>query len=207
MTDRTCKVTRRWRRCVAPVALGNGKSYVGVHLNTPEPGESLDIYVWGAQLEHGTAPTVPVSTSKHPLVDFLQNAFATRFNPRLWLQDDTVRTRQATYGAAWALFLAEPLAGLGLGTFRERAGTTDQHAHNLALQLLAENGVLGLLTWLIPFAGVPALLWRSGWRRLAPLLLGVFLLNLTDLSYYHSGVYYLYWMTLGSIWVEVEASE
>jgi O-antigen ligase len=66
------------------------------------------------------------------------------------MDDLTLETRLALWGAAGALFLEHPVGGAGFGTYRFALqqylpGVRDQlDAHNLYLQTLAEMGVIGL---------------------------------------------------------------
>lgn len=207
MTGTICEVTLEWQRCQAPVSHGNGRTSIGLHLDTVQPGELLDIYVWGAQVEVGEVPTAPEHTSKNPFAEFLKGNALKDLMPQGWQDDRNLVSRAATYRSAWRIFLAHPVAGVGLGNFyreaqalgREGPGAGDTHAHNLPLQMLAETGILGFLSWAVPFFGVLALFWRRHWRRLLPLAVCVLVLNMTDFTYYHSGVYYLYWLTVGLI--------
>jgi O-antigen ligase len=73
---------------------------------------------------------------------------------RLQAMDDfTLETRLALWGAASALFLEHPVGGAGFGTYRFALqqylpGVRDQlDAHNLYLQTLAETGVTGFVVF------------------------------------------------------------
>ncbi len=73
------------------------------------------------------------------------------------------RVRERLYEYAWAIFIKHPILGAGVGEFpwesfqlATRLGDAlpgiDRNAHNFALHLLAETGVLGASCVLIPLA-------------------------------------------------------
>jgi hypothetical protein len=196
----TCEVTTTWQRCVTPVGSGDGHLYVQLRFETVEPGGSFDVYAWGAQLEVGESVSPLEERGRSRLALLLSKQFA---KEPFW-QDES---RQCAFGAAWGMFLAHPVTGVGFGQYRQHfeafdgcgLGVVLNHAHNLPLQLLAETGILGFLSWAIPFFGVLALGWRRHWRRLLPLVVAVLVLNTFDFSFYSKGVYYVYWLTVGLI--------
>jgi O-antigen ligase len=71
------------------------------------------------------------------------------------VDDFTMESRLALWGAAGALFLQHPIAGAGFGTYRFALqefvpGVSDQiDAHNLYLQTLAETGIIGFLVFFL----------------------------------------------------------
>ena len=65
------------------------------------------------------------------------------------------------------------------------------------MSLLAETGILGLISWLICFVGVLFIHARQRLHIVLPLCAGVLMLNLADYSFYSAGVYYVYWLSLG----------
>ncbi len=88
---------------------------------------------------------------------------------------DPVRVALLRYG--WEIFAANPLLGAGFGELGWRVfdlapevglglhGIASSHLHNLAVQLLAETGVFGAASILVPLA-----LWlaRFPWKRPSP---------------------------------------
>jgi hypothetical protein len=91
--------------------------------------------------------------------------------------DVSIRGRTAEAGAAWAMFMAHPLTGVGLGNFaghyQEYARSlgievkrVDRQPHNLFLQVAAETGVPGLFAFgaLIGGALFAAAAARRRWR-------------------------------------------
>jgi hypothetical protein len=200
-----CEVTSAWQRCVTPVGYGTGKSSVQLQLRTLTPGDSLDIYLWGPQLEIATEPSEVVLT---------ENTLWERLLYRIPLRTDALKPenivdfsyRLEIARSAWQVFLAQPLAGVGLGGLRPIFAAQDfaaseppVHAHNLVLQLLAEMGVLGLLAWLLTFWGTLLTVGRTHWRQLAPLVIAVLLLNTVDFTYFTNVAYYAYWLTVGLV--------
>lgn len=75
------------------------------------------------------------------------------------LSDVTVASagqRLETWGMAWQHFLSSPWIGKGLGRFVD--------THNVPLQLLAETGILGLLTFYGSMGWIAWLMFRA-WRK------------------------------------------
>ena len=60
--------------------------------------------------------------------------------------------------AAWAMFLDAPLVGQGLHTFHDFA---NPWAHNLYLQTLAEQGLIGLLALVLLLSCATLAAWRA----------------------------------------------
>ena len=81
--------------------------------------------------------------------------------------------RVAFANTAWDVFLRSPWHGSGPFTFstewlkRHAVPRFFKHAHNVALTVLAEGGILGLLALLLFVAAVVRALWLA-WRRAAP---------------------------------------
>lgn len=206
-TQTTCTVDIEWRRCTTPVATGNGHGHIQFQLRTSEPGGSIDVYMWGAQVEEGTSASEAVTTSKS-VVSAFSDSFSFR---RLFVPVETlaesIEARRRTAIVAWRAYTENPFFGLGFRGFSEysvhHAKTHEteaiDHAHNIYLHLLAETGIFGLLAYILPFFGTACLIWTRSWRLVSPLLLVSILLNLTDFTYYHVGSYYIYWLTLGTL--------
>ena len=198
----TCTVTNDWQRCVTPVGYGSSSH---LRLETTKRGTVADFYAWGAQLEIGTEVS-DLEIKRLPLIsaDVFRN-----LNPARWLTqfEDGTSARREVFEAAWLLFLLEPFGGHGLVTFRDQHLQHPKielysqigHAHNLPLNMLAETGIFGFLSWAVPFFGVLALGWRRHWRRLLPLAVAILVLNTFDFTFYSNGVYYVYWLTVGLI--------
>ena len=197
----TCRVTQVWQRCVTPVGLGNGKGGVQLRLETATKGASLNVYVWGAQLERDTTVTELAPKFSIPTRYYMLKRFSIGN-----LASDTVSVagRYQAISTAWQVFLKNPLLGVGDAALRISLTQTViplSHAHNLFVQQLASTGVLGLLALFTPLVGVLVILWRERWRVLLPLVIALAALNLTDISYFSAGVYYPFWLTLGLFFV------
>jgi O-Antigen ligase len=198
-----CNVTLEWQRCITPIGFGDGKATVQLRLETRASPGSFEVYAWGAQLEQAEN----VSTLQ------VQNlpSIASRTVERLGLgpqstsssQQLSLDLRLTLFREAFTLFLKHPITGVGFGKFsaslKERNILVGEfgHAHNLMLNMMAEMGVLGLLSWAIPFFGVLALSWGRCWRTLLPLVVATLFLNLFDITFYSNGVYYVYWLSIG----------
>lgn len=90
------------------------------------------------------------------------------------IKDEGAGLRPLLWKHAWHMFLAHPWLGGGWGDYAwnqyvqtDTLGNVEMsmNAHNIALDLLAKVGVIGLLTVVVPFAGLLLSLWR---RRLTP---------------------------------------
>jgi O-antigen ligase len=195
----TCHVTTQWQRCVTPAATGNGKTPAQLRLQTLLPNQAVDIELWGAQLEYGDKASDLVI--KDPsLTNYLK-----RFAVTLWSSDTGVSSRQGAARIAWNIFLDNPIAGVGISHFntalKPLAGDNQAlarmtHAHNLPLHVLATQGILGFAALLL-FMGGTLLAVRQQWTRVLPLVVGLCLLNLTDMTLYSGSIYYCYWLTMG----------
>lgn len=83
------------------------------------------------------------------------------------IDEFTQDTRLAVMGAALVTFASNPLFGIGTTNFAEQLssvidwGFTNAHAHNIYLQVLAEEGIAGFALLFGPLF----LLVRSGWKH------------------------------------------
>jgi O-antigen ligase len=187
----TCEVDETWRRCVTPVGYGNDVSQRQLHLRAVGRGGSFEVYVFGAQYERGETVT--------PFLDlrpaWIPQSMVNRYDLRriTFLPENRV----AIWRAGLDVARGSPWFGVGLDAsadaFRDRTrealrGDGVTYAHNLLVQLLAVHGVVGLAGALL-FAGAAlSTLSRTGWVRLAPLLLATALLNTWDLTLFEPEV-------------------
>jgi hypothetical protein len=168
----TCEVDTTWRRCVTPVGYGDDHAQRQIHIQTHERGGSLDVYVFGAQYERGDAAT--------PFLDarpaWVPQTMVNRYDLRRLTFLPATAWRHGHAGLAIAR--AAPWFGVGQAAsadaFRARTadGVNVTYAHNLAIELLAVHGVVGLAGVALFVAALLAALGRRGWARLAPLLVG-----------------------------------
>ncbi len=94
--------------------------------------------------------------------------------PLLTAQNWAVMERMAIWQSAWNMFLDNPALGIGAGNFDVAYpfyalpgwNTLPGHAHNYYLNMLAETGILGFVTYFLLMAGAfiyaGRLLWRKG---------------------------------------------
>src|SRR5690606_25400171 len=109
-----CNVGPSWSRCFTPVGFGNGCTCVQRQFHYLAPGDYIDVYIWGAQVERGYSPSQVENTSVSPFVDYLRSSVLPRFQLIGWPHDQNVQSRLATYAVAWSFFLQHPVAGVGL---------------------------------------------------------------------------------------------
>jgi hypothetical protein len=199
-----CEVDLDWKRCVTPVAIGDGSTYVKLNLLTAREAATFRVFAWGAQVEAGTTATRVQLTEANIFSDVLYQLSLLRLNPVLLATDLSVR--REIFEKTWSIFLDQPLAGLGWGKLSEKFAALDfatpvapSHAHNLVLQLLVETGLLGLVAWLLVVAGSYILLsyYCGNINTLRPLGLVVIMLNLLDITYFTNLAYYGFWLTTG----------
>ena len=179
----TCQVDDVWRRCVTPVGYGDDYRQRQLHLQAAERGGTLDVYVFGAQYERGTEAT-PFLDTRPP---WLPQTMVNRYDLRriTFLPENRV----IAWNAGLDLAREHPWFGVrraaSADAFLERTrplGSSVTYAHNLAIELLAVHGAVGFLGAALVLASLLAALRPSGWARLAPLLLGLALLNTWDLT-------------------------
>lgn len=187
-----CEVDATWRRCVTPVGYGDDVRQRQLHLRAFDRGGSIDVYVFGAQYERGEAAT--------PFLDlrpaWIPQPMVNRYDLRriTFLPENRV----AIWRAGLDIARASPWFGVGLGAaddaFRERTrgvlgGDGVTYAHNVAIQLLAAYGTIGLLAAALLLGALLSTLTATGWARLAPLLLASALLNTWDLTLFEPPVW------------------
>src|SRR5690625_1638196 len=71
------------------------------------------------------------------------------------LQDS--RSRSQAFRSAWRMFVTNPISGIGIGNFADEHQSWDEaslapplsHAHNLPLKLLSDNGLVGMIVWVV----------------------------------------------------------
>ncbi len=111
-------------------------------------------------------------------------------------------------GLAWHTFLSHPTTGVGvvgLGRvfvdhdFGPTIMDRPLHPHNLLLYLLASSGIVGCLAWAIIFMGLFVAAGGEGRRALAPAFSALMILNLSDLSFFFSGVFFAFWLIAATV--------
>jgi O-antigen ligase len=186
----TCTVGTEWTRCATPAAPGDGYTQAQFYLRTPVRGGAVDLHVFGAQYEVGTEAS--------PFLDVRP----------AWLPQEMVRrydlrrisllpeSRQVVWAAALDLARDHPWFGVGLTAAPDAfRASTDEHfpggvtyAHHLWLQLWAVFGVVGFAGAVLVAVATLSTLDRTGWARLAPLLVALTLLNTWDLTLFEPEV-------------------
>lgn len=212
LSSAVCDVGTDWSRCVTPAGYGDGYAALQLRLETITRPGRFEVYAWGAQLEIGIVAS--------PLEERRKTVFSSSLLARLdastWFEQSVSPIgRVQAWRLAFEDFRAAPLSGLGLGldNFPDRyqlrwseADVVD-HPHNGPLFLLASMGVLGLISWLMVLGASMSRLGRSGRVRSAPIIATVLVLNMLDLSFFSSGVFYPFWVVLGFAVVTASNSE
>jgi hypothetical protein len=198
-----CDVSTEWQRCITPAGTSNTLTSLQLRLETLEPGEAIDIHAWGAQLE--IAEEVGPLVIKYPIP--IQYYLFKRFD---FSGGESLRWQAMQAG--WLDFLASPIVGIDDSKLFERAKSkglpvTISHTHNFVVQVLATEGILGLLAWLIPAVGMMIVLWHYQGFRLLPFIVVTVLINASDITYYSLHVFLVFWVILGLLFAQHIALE
>jgi len=113
--------------------------------------------------------------------------------------DFSLFTRLSYWKGAFDIILLYPLCGIGLGSF---SLTYSRYAHNIFLQLWAEAGLFGLVSflWLVAAVFTSALRSKTGpiWKPALASASLIFLLhNFVDFSFFLPETAFLWWAVLG----------
>ena len=135
-------------------------------------------------------------------------------------QEQSINERFLMWHAAIKMGIEHPLLGVGMGNYESEYQNhyisplakepEVRHAHNNFIQFFAENGLMGLLSYLV--LEVSIFLWS--WRRRENLYgmilftssLALLLYSLTDYTFAGYGAMRLYWLLMGVCAVGVSFS-
>ena len=189
----TCEVHDVWQRCFTPPGVGDGRLMAQFRLEVQSAGDGYDLFAFGPQLERSHSPTAYSPTGVAPLPRQVIDRFVVPNRDQL--QPDP---RWSAMTDAYAVFLMSPLAGVGQARLaslfsNDNGGTpisAAHHAHNLVLHRLAADGLFGALAWLLLVGSLTlALVVHTRWLGV-PWLTGIVVLNLVDMTLFHSGSYF-----------------
>ncbi len=184
----TCTVDTTWRRCVTPVGYGDDYAQRQIHVQATTNGGAIDVYAFGAQYERGVEAT--------PFLDlrpaWVPQSMVNRYDLRriTFLPEN----RLVAWEAGLDLVRERPWFGWGLGPSREAMASRTApdpvtYAHHGLIQFAAVHGLVGLAGAALLVAALLATLDRSGWIRLAPLLVALALLNTWDVTFFDAPVF------------------
>lgn len=198
-----CVVTSEWSRCVTGPGVGDGSTAAQFRLETATPGGTFDVLAFGPQLEMGNA--VSPYTERTP--NLFPYELLKRFQSRSsWSQGAEVRKAAQVHGLR--AVKGSVLFGHGhdvartLFTVHHSQGLMSEisHAHNLLVQRLVTDGVVGVIGWIVAFGGIVVVASRRLRHSIAPLLAAVLVLNTLDYTIFHSAGYWSSLVVLGSAW-------
>jgi hypothetical protein len=197
-----CDVGPRWSRCATPVGAGDGSTYVQFRLEAAEPGGAFDVLAYGPQLERAETSSAYAPTG----TGLLGVALLRRLNLGDVLDGDP--RRAAAAGVAWRAFASSPWTGVGRERVRTALREADPaldvahlaHVHNLWLQRLAAEGLLGLAAWVALFGPPLVGAFRRAGRAVAPLTAALLVLSVADMTLFFTGVIVPVWFALGAAW-------
>jgi O-antigen ligase len=131
------------------------------------------------------------------------------------LQSNTERVLM--WQSAYEMFKDHPVLGVGLGQYAPKylneykspqAKERQNHSHNNFLQMLAENGIVGFLGFVLLFGYLLLSSFRNSVRKLSPYHVLIFgctlafiLQGFTEYNFGNSAVIKYYWGTLGCLLV------
>lgn len=186
----TCAVGREWRRCVTPVGYGDDYLQAQFHLLAAEPGGRVDVLVYGAQYEVGTS----ASPFRGGRPDWIPQSIVRRFDLRRLTA--LPENRVAIWRAGLEVARGHPWFGVGLPASqailltrtRDAVPPGVTYAHNLLVHLLLVHGLVGLVGATLIGGALVTSAGRGGWRRIAPLLAALAILNTWDLTLFEPEV-------------------
>ena len=195
----TCDVGPTWSRCVTPPGRGDGTTYVQFRLVAPSDVFDVDVTLAAPQLERGRRATTYVAKG----ATLLPRPLLERFTLGSILDGDARRLAVARVAVAQAR--TSPWIGVGREDLRHAIANADgptdvthlTHAHNLLLQRLAAEGVLGLLSW--AFLLVPPVV-AAARPRPGPtvaVVATVLAANTLDLTFFYAGALIPTFVALG----------
>lgn len=131
------------------------------------------------------------------------------------LQSNTERVLM--WQSAYEMFKDHPVLGVGLGQYAPKylneykspqAKEKQNHSHNNFLQMLAENGIVGFLGFVLLFGYILLSSFKNSMRKLSPYHVLIFgctlafiLQGFTEYNFGNSAVIKYYWATLGCLLV------
>lgn len=201
----SCNITTEWHRCIVPKTYSGDSENGKFKIFLTGDNTSFDFYIWGSQFEQTdfNQPT-EVNITNDSVLDKLTFRLNLENFSLSKIRKD-IAARQNIYTTAWEIFKSNPLIGIGTGNFKRyimdnhlNIQPIPNHAHNLFLHLLSENGILGFIAWLISFIGLFLIPNPSEKKlQILPLIFSLILFNLIDYMYYNGLSFFPYWITLG----------
>ena len=199
----TCHVSASWQRCVTPPGHGDGINEVQFRLEATAPASTITFYASAPQLEIGTSPTAYTERGRM----LFPSVLIERYRATPW--DRAPLDRWQLTASRLEEFVRRPWLGSGhRQTGGNRIGVEDAspkrnavagHAHNLLVELLARDGMVGLVGWLILSVPVAFAGFRAVPTAVAPFLVGLVILNSLDMTLFHSGSYFASAFIAGAI--------
>lgn len=202
LASRTCDVGPEWTRCTTPAGVGNGTTYVQFRLELRAPAPAVPVWVFGPQIERAAEPGPYAPKGAAPIPE----ALLERLSPAAIAGGDPHRA--AVWRLAFDAFRAAPWIGIGrdgiLGLLRGAPAELGvghlAHTHNLLLERLLAEGMLGTLAWALLLAPAIVGAWRRRRWAIAPLLAALAVLNMPDRTFFELGSLLPVWFALTWSW-------
>lgn len=186
LSRETCLVVDTWTRCATPPGFGNGRLGAQFRLEAQGAADAFDVFAFGPQLERALSPTAYVERGDLTFAPFL-SVYAERLAGSFSALGSRVPVMAAFLGAAGSSLLAG--SGLSAPPVSVDGRTAYSHAHNLVIDRLYREGILGLAGWALISAPLLMVSVRRAGRRTAPLLVALVVLNTFDVSIFSVGVF------------------
>ena len=190
----TCTVGLEWARCATPVGYGNGRHHVQFRLKTVAPSGEFDVFAFGPQLEKASTAGAYIERGNTLLPVSVIRRFA--------VEPTTEFARMRVTYEYLIAFASSPFLGEGQafspldinGPGAVSSPTADQpsasHAHNLLVGRLVADGLVGLAGWVLIFLPLMVVAILGARSAAAPWLAGLLILNMFDMTLFHSGSYF-----------------
>lgn len=200
LSSTVCDIGLDWSRCTTPVAKGDGYLHVQFRFETLEPNQSVEFYFAEPQLEIGTQAT-PYQPRAYPnRLYWLSKRLSTNVFSTDNKYEGFLAGRPEAWHKGWRLFLQHPLLGVGSGNFTKYEDTDITHSHNIFIQILATQGLVGFAMWFaVGFIMLSSMTARQR-RDFFPMLMVAFLMNLTDYTFIHASSLYIFFFTWGCVY-------
>lgn len=195
-----CDINFEWSHCITPIGQGNNLSMVQFRFETIFPNKDVDFYFAEPQLEIG-----------HEVRKYQPRYYPTRlqllvqrFNGAILSHGSTTESflakRPEAWHKGWQIFLQHPLVGVGSGNFAKYEDIEITHSHNIFIQILATQGLVGFIMWFaVGFIMLSSMTARQR-RDFFPMLMVAFLMNLTDYTFIHASSLYVFFFTWGCVY-------
>lgn len=198
----TCEVDHEWHRCETPPGRGDGTTYAQFRLWTSSAGQDLRVFAYGPQFEWGSE-SASQYVARSPT--WFERTFLPDRRSFRASVHDLLSERVPVFAAYWRAFRTNPLFGAsapqsGAVTIGEASATVAaSHAHNLLLDRVAKDGLIGLLGWLAVGAPLGTFVARRASSAVFAWISALVVLNTLDATFFHNLSFFANMLTAGFV--------